>query len=108
MGARIPARVQPSIRNKALEISREQINLQVHRLAFDDPAESGHSQRMRDQVQREPRRLHRIHGQAHAVDCDRSLHRNEPREIFRRFDLESVTFSCRSKGDNDTHAVNMP
>src|SRR3569833_1913721 len=60
---------------QALEITRDEIDLDVHRVAHREAAEVGLLQRVRREVHLGARAVHRVRGEAHAVIGDR--HRSE-------------------------------
>src|SRR3569623_2153306 len=61
---------------QALEIPRDEIDLDVHRVTHDETAEVGLLQGVRHEIHLATRAIHRVHGAAHAVHADRALARD--------------------------------
>src|SRR3569832_1861098 len=57
---------------QALEITRDEINLDVHHVTHDETAKKEHQQRKQHEIHLETRAIHRVHGEAHAVHADRA------------------------------------
>ena len=72
-GARPPASLRQAIVQQAGDVFRQQVGLQVDRVARVQAAQVGDRQGVRDQRHREAARAHLVHGQADAVDGDRAL-----------------------------------
>jgi hypothetical protein len=73
----------------ARHVTRDEVDLEVDAVALRQRLEGRHRQRVGDEVDREARAFDLVHGEAHAVDRDRSLARDEAREFARRLDLET-------------------
>src|SRR3569833_3343586 len=58
---------------QALEITRDEIDLDVHRVTHRETAEVGLLQRVRHEIHLEARAVHRVHGETHPVHADRPL-----------------------------------
>src|SRR3569833_4545515 len=65
---------------QALEITRDEIDLDVHRATHRETAEAGLLQRARHEIHLEARAVHRAHGETHTVHADRPLDRDVFRE----------------------------
>src|SRR3569833_2405360 len=65
---------------QALEITRGEIDLAVHRVTLRETAEVGLLQRVRHEILLEARAVHRVHGETHSVLADRPLDRDVFRE----------------------------
>src|SRR3569833_1102681 len=64
----------------ALEITRDEIDLDVHRVTHRETAEVGLLQRVRHEIHLEARAVHRVHGETHTVHADRPLDHDVFRE----------------------------
>src|SRR3569833_4139821 len=65
---------------QALEITRDEIDLDVHRVTHRESAEGGLLLRVRHEIHLEARAVLRVHGETHTVHADRPLDRDVFRE----------------------------
>src|SRR3569832_2476200 len=64
---------------QALEITRDEIDLDVHRVTLRETAEVGLLQRVRHEIHLEARAVHRVHGETHTVHAEQP----QDRDVFR-------------------------
>src|SRR5512132_2302196 len=84
-------RSKPSpVLNQAGNISRQQVDFQVHPVARPGFAEGSDRERVRNDVDPEPRSVHLVDGQRNAVDGDRPLRGDEAGELSRRLEDEAA------------------
>ena len=85
----------------------DEIGLEVDLRADGTLAERGHRQRMRHQRDAELVSIDRIDGQTHAVDRDRALHHQVPRQVRRGEDVQVACLAAHADRDDPTDAVHV-
>ena len=93
-------------------ITREQINLQIHRIARCEVLKYSVANRVRDEINRgidmRVVRPDAVAGQAGAVKCDGTFVRDEALPLFVRFDDEFERFANRFKRVYQRHIIHVP
>src|SRR5436853_3882386 len=91
----------------ALDIAREEIDLEIHARSRAQVRESCNSARVRDDVDLEFRAFDGVHGEAHAVDCDRALASDVAREPRGGVDREAPAAAQLIEDAHRAHAIDV-
>src|SRR5512132_2113790 len=94
--------------DQAGNISRQQVDFQVHPVARPGFAEGGDRERVRNDIDPETRSIHLVDGQRDAVDRDRTLRGDEAGELSRRLEDEAARCPFRRDRGHAPNAVHVP
>src|SRR6266851_3040605 len=90
-----------------IKIARDRVDFDVHSRVDGEIAQRGDLAGVRNDVHVEPKPAHLIDGEAHPVDADRTLGRDEAHQCRRQFELQPPRSRVLVRGRQPAHGVDV-